>query len=534
APASACPAPKVATWQTPPVIAPATPFQLSGVSTSVTVTNTLDCKGEHGGGSGQLEVKKLVVNTDPLRLTYNGSFNINVSCQLGMSPAALHSVTLVDGGSQTISNVALNSLCKATELTPLPVPTGNCPIAGQVPTWTIDYLPQDTATIGNTLSTITVRNTLSCKEGSGDQSGKLVLTKVVNNPYKAFLTTDNLVYPTSVSCATGGSPAVVTNVGLSEAGPQTVSNIALNSQCTITETPPTVTGLCPTPGDVPTWSMPPLMNPASPVPVNGTTVNVTVTNTLECKPAGGYLLVQKLIDRPNNVPLSALNALTFPVVVTCDGNATPLNVPFGTSAVLTNIPINQSCGVVETLPPPPNVPNVCPAGQSLAWTALPTYTPASVTITPGPGKTIVVRNTLGCAPSIGDGGLVVTKTVVDNTGAAVAGLTFPANLSCSSGMSPAVVTPLTALSHGSTQTIGNIAFGSTCTVSETLPAPPGACADQTKVPTWTTTYTPPTASIPTDTSIAVVNTLDCKASGGGGGSMGGGLTSQLILQKVVV
>ncbi|MDP2297218.1 MAG: DUF5979 domain-containing protein [Pseudolabrys sp.] len=533
APASACPAPKVATWQTPPVIAPATPFQLSGVSTSVTVTNTLDCKSEPPG-TVTFTVNKEVINRTVPQIPVTGIvFPISTSCQSGSSPAVVTPMPLLDGGSQTISGITSGTTCTVAEAPP-PPPTIiaiSCSTPGHVPVWST-VLPAP-VTLGNTNATATVQNFLDCKPDSGGQLGELVLTKVVNNPYKAFLTTDNLVYPTSVSCATGGSPAVVTNVGLSEAGPQTVSNIALNSQCTITETPPTVTGLCPTPGAVPTWATP-SMNPASPVAVNGTTVNVTVTNTLECKPAGGYLLVQKLIDRPNSVPLSALNALTFPVVVTCDGNAAPLNVPFGTSAVLSNIPHNQVCTVVETLPPPPNVPNVCPAGQSLAWTLPPTYTPASATITPGPGKTIVVRNTLDCAPSTNQtGSLTVSKTVVNNIGGTVAGLAFPANLSCSSGMSPAVVTPLT-LSHGSTQTIGNIALGSTCTVSETPPAPPGACADQTKVPTWTTTYTPLTASIPTDTSIAVVNTLDCKASGGGGGSMGGGLTSQLILQKVVV
>lgn len=759
APASACPAPKVATWQTP-VVVPATPFQLSGVSTSVTVTNTLDCKDGDGGNNGyvlvkkevvshgmgfaappmtfpvnvtcsgvtttlnlssngtpqmvgglaigtscqvnepasnnnacptnmttvwgtttyspsstasaampgptvtvtnpfscvpggggtggQLEVKKLVVNTDPIRLTYNGTFNINVSCQLGTSPAVLNTVTLAGGGSQTISNIALNSLCKATEATPLPVPTGNCLIAGQVPTWTIDYLPQDTATIGNTLSTITVRNTLECKDGS-DGLGKLVLTKVVNNPYKAFLSTNNLTYPTTVTCSSGMSPGVVTNVGLTESGSQTVSNIALNSLCSIVEMPPTVTGFCPTAGHVPTWSMPPSISPASPVPVNGTTVNVTVTNTLECKPSTqtSQLLVQKVVDNtkgglvplpaqtfpvtvtcggnaqtvnvaanttlavgavpygictvneptppvlPGSCPagstgswtsvyqtsitvnqptvvvnvtntlvctpsfvtgymrvvktidagnttntMAALDSLVFPVTVTCNGVATSLNVQRTVPGVVSGIPAPATCIVAEGTPPV--VTTGCPAGQSPVWSTPPTYLPANATvnISSGMGPVVTIRNTLSCAPTINNqtGSLTVTKTVTSSGGLPTAGLSFPASVSCSSGMSPAVVTPLTALSHGSTQTI-SVALGSTCTVTETLPTPTGACADQTKVPTWTTTSTPPTASIPTNTSIAVLNSLDCKDPGGqGGGGNGGGSSGigSLVVTKNVV
>ena len=532
APASACPAPKVATWQTPPVVSPATPFQLSGVSTSVTVTNTLDCKG---GESGTLIVTKQVINNTTIPVPTSSVYAISASCVSGMSPAVATAMPLNDGGSQTVGGLALSTVCTITETPPTPPSTGpvSCGAPGSTLEWTV-VLPAP-VTITGPATPALVQNILNCNPPGGGL-GTLVVTKSVLNKTQGQVSTVGLIYPFSVNCASGGSPAVVSTFNITENSSYTVSNIALNSSCTITEpSMPAPTGACATVGAVPTWQTP-VITPSSPVPVNGTSVAVTVQNIMECVPAGGYLLVQKQITKPNNVPLSAINALTFPVVVTCDGNTTPLNVTFGTSAVVHNIPFNQVCSVVETLPPAPNVPNVCPAGQALAWTLPPTYTPASATISPGPGKTIVVRNTLACAPSINDptGSLIVTKTVANNTGAVVAGMAFPANLSCSSGMSPAVVTPLT-LSHGSTQTIGSIALGSTCTVSETLPAPPTAgCGVEGQIPTWTTTYTPPIASIPADTSIAVLNSLDCKAGGSMGGGGGGAQTSQLLLQKVVV
>jgi hypothetical protein len=249
-----------------------------------------------------------------------------------------------------------------------------------------------------------VQNILNCKPPGGGL-GTLVVTKTVLNKTQGQVSTAGLIYPFSVSCASGGSPAAVSTFNITENSNYTVSNIPLNSSCAITEpSMPVPTGTCATVGAVPTWQTP-VMTPASPVPVNGTNVAVTLQNIMECVPSGGYLLVQKQIDRPNSVPLSAINTMTFPVVVTCDGNATPLNVPFGTSAVVHNIPFNQVCSVVETPPPPPSMPNACPTGQTLTWTTPPAYTPATATITPRAGKTIVVRNTLGCVAGGGGGSM---------------------------------------------------------------------------------------------------------------------------------
>lgn len=402
APASACPAPKVATWQTP-VIAPPTPFQLSGVSTKVTVTNTLDCKNEGSGAS--LVVTKQVINNTTIPIPASTVYAISASCASGMSPGVVTAMPLNDGGSQTVSGLASGTVCTITETPPTPPPTGpvSCGAPGSILEWTT-VVPAP-VTITGPATPALVQNILNCKPPAGNL-GTLVVSKTVLNKTQGQVSTAGLIYPFSVSCASGGSPAVVSTFNITENSSYTVSNVALNSSCTITEpSMPTPTGTCATVGAVPTWQTP-VITPSSPVPVNGTSVAVTVQNIMECVPAGGgYLLVQKQITKPDSVPLSAINALTFSVVVTCDGNATPLNVTFGTSAVVHNIPFNQVCTAVETLPLPPNAPGACPAGQSLAWTAPPAYTPASATITPGAGKTIVVRNTLACTGgSLGGGG----------------------------------------------------------------------------------------------------------------------------------
>jgi hypothetical protein len=240
-----------------------------------------------------------------------------------------------------------------------------------------------------------------------------------------------------------------------------------------------------------------------------------VQNTLECKPpGGGYLLVQKEIVNNTGVSIATLDGLTFAAVVTCNGNDTPLLLTRNTSKVVHNIPFNHVCTVVETLPPAPAGPCAI-AGQVPTWVTPPTYTPASATVTPGPGKTIVVRNTLNCEPPGTNGNrkgvLTVSKTVVNNTGEpnAVAGLSFPMQISCAPPSGTATVTNV-SLAGGGSSTLNTLAQGDTCTVNEPTPADiSNACLAGAA---WTVSYAPQNSALigATPQTIAVTNTLNCK------------------------
>jgi hypothetical protein len=331
-----------------------------------------------------------------------------------MSPAAVTPMPLLDGGSQTINGLANGTTCNITEGPPPPpvITAVACTQPGYVPVWSTTLPPP--VNINGADATATVQNFLDCKPSSGGQLGELVVTKTVLNKTQGQVSTAGLIYPFSVSCSSGGSPAMVTTFNITENSSYTVSNIPLNSSCSITEpTMPTPTGACATVGAVPTWQTPPTITPASPVPVNGTSVPVTVLNTLECKSDGGgtgngYVLVNKFIDNQTNDKSgpfnAALDALVFPVTITCNGNDTALNVKRTNTEVVHAIPFGQQCNVAEgTLPPPPSSSTACGQGMAPAWGA-PEYTstPAGlpVTVNSGAGPAIHVKNPLICAQAM--------------------------------------------------------------------------------------------------------------------------------------
>lgn len=351
----------------------------------VTVSNPQD---------GGLIVTKQVINNTSFPIPTSSVYAIGASCVSGMSPAVVTAMPLTNGGSQTVSPLALGTVCTISETPPVPPSTGavSCGEPGSTLAWTT-VLPAPVTITGPGMTAL-VQNILNCNPPGGGGSGTLNVTKTVINKTQGTLSTAGLSYPISVSCASGGSPAVVTNFGLAENGSQTVSNIALNSSCTVTETStPAPTGVCGTAGAMPAWST--LTIPASPVSVNGTNVSVTVQNTLECKIPGqrGYYRVSKIIDNQTSNTNAYLNGLVFPVISTCDGNTVSLNVQRGVPGIVTNIPVGAVCSVVETLPPAPTTG--CPAGKTAVW-GTPTYTPPTRTIVFGAGPVIQMTNILTC------------------------------------------------------------------------------------------------------------------------------------------
>jgi hypothetical protein len=223
---------------------------------------------------GQVIVEKKVKNdTRASNATINAlSFPIGLICG---PPSTLNtSFNLNNGGSHTDNNVPYGSLCTVTESasTLPPVPKDVCP-RGSTAVWLTPVIVPPSATISAPVTAFTVINELQCKKLG--EVGSLVVKKEVR--YDGPITLPSLTYPVTVTCG-----STVTNLNLVNGVPQTVSNIPLNTSCSVVEgtvtTPPNV---CP-PGTTPIWST--AYVPPSPLIINGT-VTETVRNTLTCRKA---------------------------------------------------------------------------------------------------------------------------------------------------------------------------------------------------------------------------------------------------------
>lgn len=117
-------------------------------------------------------------------------------------------------------------------------------------------------------------NDTACVTVTPTQVGSLIVKKEVI--YNGPITLPSLSYPVTVTCG-----STVTNLNLINGVPQTVSNIPLNTVCSVVEgTVPTPPNICPPP-TTPVWST--VYVPPSPVTITGMGITETVKNTLLCK-----------------------------------------------------------------------------------------------------------------------------------------------------------------------------------------------------------------------------------------------------------
>jgi len=329
---------------------------------------------------GELIVVKKVVNNGPLPLP-SLTFPVAVTCG-----TFSHSFNLVDNVPQSVGGVPLNTDCNAMETPPSP-PAGLCP-----PSATATWLPPSVAPsnpfqLSGITLTVTVTNTFECKPSGGD-GGTLQVVKTVTNQTEADLS--SVTFPATATC--GGA---ATSLNLTTASPQTVANLAAGTVCSVAETlpPPPSTG-CVT-GLYPAWE-PATVSPATVTIAAGGTATVTVANSLRCE-RGGYIAVTKNVINNTQADVSGLS---FPVTMSCAGGGSPfqrnVTLTAGSTELLHNMGIGNTCTPSETLPPAPT--GGCPAGQSPAWGA-PVYSPATVTSVAGAGPTLTVQNTLSCAPT---------------------------------------------------------------------------------------------------------------------------------------
>lgn len=207
--------------------------------------------------------------------------------------------------------------------------------------WATPVITPSSATINAPVTAFTVINELDCVK-----TGVLVVEKKVR--YDGPITLPSQTYPVTVTC--GGT---VTNLNLVNGVPQTVSNIPLNTSCSVVEgTVPTPPNIC-KPPMTPVWST--AYVPPSPVTITGASTTMEIVNTLACRqgracppplvpgpadqcvcPAGTVLLgkecVKQTACQPPMVPGPVAGQCicppgTHPVGNTCEGPPPPACQP---------------------------------------------------------------------------------------------------------------------------------------------------------------------------------------------------------------
>ena len=253
------------------------------------------------------------------------------------------------------------------------------------------------------------------------------------------------------------------------------------------------------------WNSSPAYTPSSTIPISATGPNVvTVTNTLRCGtlPMGSLVVNKTVINNTNGQVSTA--GLSYPATATCGGVPTSLTLTESTLGTVNSLAPNTNCSVQEGAYPTVS----CPTDYLPSWST--TFIPSASVSVSAPGTTTVtVQNTLDCKLIAA---VRVAKQVINNTQAVVSGLSYPMTVSCVTGTMPATSFPI-SVSGGSSWTVHNIANGSACSVSETLPPPPTTGCVGGPVPTWVTppVYNPPTVNAAGGAGglITVTNTLIC-------------------------
>lgn len=267
------------------------------------------------------------------------------------------------------------------------------------------------------------------------------------------------------------------------------------------------------------------------IPAVATMAVALFFGTMTAAPAGaqapahtGSLSVKKVVINNSGGPITP--PPTFATTTHCSQNAatlpvhTPVAVP-GNTTVAQPGQINTGliCSVTEVVPPPIKGLAAC-KGRDATWTAA--YSPPETIVT-GQTALLTVTNTLTCNPPTG-GTLQIHKSVV-NTLNVPTPPSFNMVASCT-GMSPV---PVTVAVNG-TVTVppaGQIAGGTVCTITETLPPPVlNVKACQGGSASWVASNPGPlTVQVAQTTGTIITNTLTCDKAPAGG---------HLTVYKVVV
>jgi Domain of unknown function (DUF5979)/Domain of unknown function DUF11 len=144
-----------AVWA-PPVITPTSATIGSG-TTVVTVVNELTCKRT---GEGSLVVTKKVIDHSPLPIPASQTYPVTVTCG-----GIVKNLTLVEGVSQSVSNIPLGTSCSVIEGT-VPTLPNVCPVR-TTPVWSTADVPPSPVVVNAATTAVTIVNTLTCSQLQG-------------------------------------------------------------------------------------------------------------------------------------------------------------------------------------------------------------------------------------------------------------------------------------------------------------------------------------------------------------------------------
>jgi uncharacterized repeat protein (TIGR01451 family) len=466
-----------------------------GTTAKLTVTNPIKQT------FGYIQLSKIVQPAAGTTGAYTGgaqrTFPIAWSCSLGQQQMS-GTVDLAAGKTSDVIKVPVGYTCSATEVKPTEQ-QGDFPDSSYfwlAPTISSPVVVAATNTQQQPAQ-LQVTNTYERRYGS------IELAKTVSGPGASTLA-PGTKFTLNYDCGGDftGSRQVAPET------PVTVSGLPLGAVCTVTENP------------VPTgsadlaaayaWGTPTYS--AANVVVKTTPDRLTVDNPTVAI-FGQLSLVKKLEgDGASGVP----NDAVFKVDVTCnapaEGQQTNYAATFDLQANVAqttpNLPVGTSCTVAEQAP-------TLDLGESYAWGT----TPPAQQVQVGPSGSVTavtVTNTINRVY----GSLSITKSLTDPYGVVATGTTFSGTWSCT-GNSTVSGTWSVVGSGGATMTgpANAILLGSTCTVTETLPAAPGEMYAW-EVPVFTPSATVTVGGNTRNPSVQVSNSVKQ-------------VTSHLSFQKLV-
>ena len=122
-PPNVCPPGTTGVWSI--AYAPPSPITITSVTTTVTITNTLDCIKV-----GSLDLEKVVATHG----IPSQAYPVTVTCG-----GTITTLNLIDGVTQTVNNLPLGTSCTIVEPPPA-LPLNVCP-PGSTPVWSTSYIP---------------------------------------------------------------------------------------------------------------------------------------------------------------------------------------------------------------------------------------------------------------------------------------------------------------------------------------------------------------------------------------------------------
>lgn len=385
-------------WQAPTLPPPVTitAAHTTAAPAVATVTNT------YSRQFGSIRLAKSVTGPGASSLSAAQRFTLTYNCGTGFTG----SVTLANGGSETVDNLPLNAQCTIAEN---PVPTGSTGLSPAFVWGTPTYAPANTVQVAARPSTVTVTNPTIAV------FAQVKVNKVLAGATAGLKAGETFTVTVACNAPAQGQSANYTKTftTLSPAAPVVTDPLPVGTSCSVTEKAPTADQLV---DESYAWGTTPAARTVVAQPAGGT-AEVSLTNTIN-RVRGSLKITKALVD-----PYGVGGSTAFSGTWTCTGNSEVQGTWSRTgagAATLTGphdaILYGSTCTVTENTP--------TPLGAQYAWSG-PQVSPDTVTVSSNtPSPTVTVTNTVRQVKSN-----FSIRKVVEGTGY-VAGSTFAFDLVC--------------------------------------------------------------------------------------------------------